>query len=349
MKRIFSSSLYIFVCLNFLSLTGCLSSDEYNVSKYTKTFDRVKTHMYQWSQVHGGIYWINDTNIVLEAYIKGESGSLDRGLYQVNVNDGRAEKIVDIPETGGPLFKYCFDGKVLNVMVKNGEFNQVSQPKNYSVAIRDQGKKKRTNRYSKLRCSFVELPQIERTAYLPLRAEDGLIKNDATNDDGQIRAFLVNDDGKHLKQISDKRLDRGIRAYVPYLDSYVPHLETYFGKTAFKNDCTFITHLYRDSWQLTHEELCIKNWAFGSRLISRLNDAYYLEHHTSKEGEPKHYVFFKDLRIPLGTTSVLGSSVSPDGCIVAYGSGDRGVGKKIPRQELGIFNYCEFFEKELEI
>lgn len=345
MKRIFSGWLYLVVCLVFLSLTGCLSFDKYNVSNYKKTLDHVKTHMFRWSPDIGGIYWVDNSNVLLDAYLENESGSLDRGLYQVNVTDERAEKIVDIPEEGETFFHYCFDGGVLHVMVEKGEFAQVTQPEDYTVAIRVKGKKKRTNRYSKLRCRFVDLPQIERTAYLPLKEEDGLIKNDGTIEDGIVRVFLVNDEGENIKQISDKRLDSrgviGVRSYSPYLDAY-------FGTTAFKNDCTFITHVYRDNWKLEQEELCIEGWVSGSRLVSRLKGGYYVEHYNSQSGEPKHYVFAKDLRIPVGKTKVRGASVSPDGCIVAYGVGDGTFGKKVPKQELEIFNYCEFREKELK-
>ncbi len=53
-----------------------------------RSFDHILTDQYVWSYGQGGIYWVSNEQVVLEARIKNEKGELDWGLFQVDVRDG---------------------------------------------------------------------------------------------------------------------------------------------------------------------------------------------------------------------------------------------------------------------
>jgi len=333
---------YIFLLGCLGGLSGC-SLD--NVpSEYFKTFDHIVTDQYRQTDGQGGIYWVSNDHVVLEAYLKTEQSDLDLGIYQVSVNDGSFIKVVDITDDQPTTYKFCFDGAVLHVMTKRGDFNLVTAPQGYTVLLRQMREHKRSNEYSPIRCQFVDIPREKKARYIPLKSEDGFMKNQAgeTQND-PVKVFLSNDLGDNLKEISS--LPEGSGGVIG-IRRYSPHLNAYFGNSYFENNCTDLSWIYRDDWRLEQKRICLGDWAFGSRVIHGVKGALYVEHITETKNVPKSYVIVDGKEFPIETEMIRGSSVSPDGCKVAYGKGGYS-GKSGLRQQLKLFNYCEYIQKGL--
>tara|TARA_R110001599_G_scaffold330580_2_gene545058 strand:+ start:2267 stop:3301 length:1035 start_codon:yes stop_codon:yes gene_type:complete len=343
--RVIKQHLQLLLLGFLVALFGCSSQSD--LSDYSKTFDNILTDQYIWSYGSGGIYWVSNEQVVLEAHVKNQQGALDKGLYQVDVRDGSYLKVVDVPEDTPITYTYCFDEKVLHVMTARGIFTLVNQPKSYQVEIRELGSKNRNNRYSPLRCDFVDIPQGKRVGYIPIRAEDGFIKNqggDSKTD--AVKVFLSDDLGNNLKELDGQRIDsRGVIG----VRRFLPRMNAYFGSTSFNRGCTNLTWLHRDGWKLEQKELCLKDWEFGSKIVHSLKDALYVEHHTDRKKQPKTYVIYQDKELPLEMEQVRSSSVSPNGCKVAYGIGKYKDGRLGPRQKLKIFDHCEYQQKGLKL
>jgi hypothetical protein len=318
-------------------LSGCSSSD---MTPYLKTFDKILTNQYIEAYSQGGIYWVSNEQVVLEAYIRNDQGVLDRGLYQVDVRDGAYLKVVDIPDKDPTTYKFCFDGSVLHVMTARGIFKKVNSPKEYQVKISELVKKNKRNNYSPLRCGFVDTPKGTRVSYIPLSFDDGFIKNQAgeTKTDS-VRIFLSDDSGSNLKELSGLMLDS--RGFIG-VRKYVPHMDAYFGNTSFNRNCTYLTWLYREDWKLEQKELCLKDWSAGSILVHNIKDALYLEHYTSRSSNT--YVLQGDIEVVIEEGTGRGATASPNGCMVAYGEDNRHGVSKV-RQKLKIFNYCDYQQK----
>lgn len=333
------SRFILLACLGVLS--AC--SNPNNPQSYLKTFDHILTDQYVWSYGRGGIYWVSNNHLVLEAQIKNDLGVLTHGLFEVDVRDGSSIKLVDVPKTGPYPYKYCFDGNVLHVMTSGGSFELVNEPKSYQIKIREQGKKNKENDYSSLRCGFVDLPIEAKARFIPLKSENGFMKNQAgaTKDD-PVKVLLTDEQGTSLKEIAKLPLGEG---GVLGIRHFIPHMNAYFGNSYFDKNCTKLSWLHRDDWRLEQKELCLDEWTFGSRVILQLKDALYVEHHTDTKNEPKSYVIYPEHELPVETEQIRNSTVSPDGCKVAYGIGKYQSGRNGPRQKLKVFNYCEYQQK----
>ena len=324
------------------ALLGCSSQND--PSSYFKTFDHIVTDQYRETYGQGGIYWVSNDHVVLEAYLKTEQSDLDLGIYQVSVNDGSFIKVVDITDDQPTTYKFCFDGAVLHVMTKRGDFNLVTAPQGYKVLLRQMREKNRSNEYSPIRCQFVEIPKEKKTGYAVLKAEDGLMKNKAGETEHEpVKVFLSDDFGQNLVEISERPVGlggvRGVRRYIPYANAY-------FGNSYIKNNCTDLSWIFRDGWRLEQKRICLGDKPFGSRVIHSVKGALYVEHITERKNVPKSYVIIDGKELTIETDMIRGSSVSPDGCKVAYGIGGYS-GKSGLRQQLKLFNYCEYLEKGL--
>jgi hypothetical protein len=333
--------LVFFICLS--ALYSC-SSERAVDSSYFKTFEHIMTNQYIERHGQGGIYWVSNQHVVLEAYIENKEGVLDRGLYQVDVNDGEYIKVVDIPDEAPTTYKFCFDGNVLHVMRKRGEFSETVRPVGYRVDIRKIGEMTRPSSYSALRCNFIEKPT-ENSGYKALRHGDGFLKYQR-DQIGERHVFIADDSGKNLKKLIQQKIVRkGSPVGMFTVKYFIENKDAYFGYSPWsRENCTELWWLYRDGWRYENEQLCLTQWASGSKVVHDLNDALYIEHHSSKKDEPKLYVIYKGNELPIEMDKVRGSSVSPNGCLVAYGADkeDRPV-----RQKLKLFNYCAFQQKEL--
>ena len=234
-------------------------------------------------------------------------------------------------------------------MSSRGEFTKVAETKGYRVDIRALQQLSEHNRYSPIRCGFTEIPVGKGHGFIPLSVADGMIKNQAGATKGdRVRVFRSDDSGNNLQELFGQRLDKrgilGVRRFVPHMNAYFGNSS--FGHSAFSDDCTYLSWLYRDGWRVEQEELCIRDWAFGSRLIHSLKGALYVEHHTDRKRHAKSYIITQGQELPLEQEQIRGSSVSPDGCKIAYGLGRYRNGNRGPRQRLRVFNYCQYQGKE---
>lgn len=331
-----------YMCMLF----GCSSQIE--SKPYLKTFDHILTDQYVWFYGQGGIYWVSNEHVVLEANVKNAQGILDSGLYQVNVRDGSYLKVVDVPEERPFYYTYCFDGSVLTVMTGKGLLNLENKPEHYSVVIRERRKKTKSNSYSSFRCEFVENPTAN-AGYAALRDGDGYLKYERSGQDRR-HVFLADKEGKNLKKLIEQNIVRKGPLGMFSIKYFLEDEGAYFGYSPWnKNNCTELWWLYLANWKYTNQKLCLTDWAFGSRLLHRLSDAFYVEHHTDQKGKPKSYVIYKENELAIEMDNVRGSSVSPNGCLVAFGVGNNAKGKSGVRQKLKLFDYCEYKKKELLI
>lgn len=342
MKMFIQLLLVLFVAC----LSGCsLSGPERNVKAYMKTFDDILTDQYIWSYGRGGIYWVSNEHVVLEAHIKDDSGSIDRGIYQVDVRDGSYLKVVDVPEKGPFHYKYCFDGGALHVVVERGDFKQVNTPKDYQVIVREKRKKaskSKRRRYSPLRCQFVDSP-LDGVGYSALRSEDGFIKFERNGSKRDV--YLVDESGSKIKRLIEQDVERKLSVKGMFEASmFLEVKNSYFGYSSWDvQECTELWWLSRVDWSIDNKQVCLSDRILGgSRLLHDLKTAVYLEHYGGRKG--RSYVLKGDKEILIESGHGRGASVSPNGCLVAYGIDD----DKAPvRQKLKLFNYCEYQKKEL--
>lgn len=343
LRNTYSAFMPIFIRMLLLACIGVLfgCSNPNNPQSYLKTFDHILTDQYIWGYGGGGIYWVSNVQVVLEAHIKNENGELNKGLYQVDVRNGSSIKLVDVPKSGPYPYKYCFDGSVLHVMTNGGAFELINEPKDYKVKIRKSSKLNDHNDYRPLRCRYVDLPPEAKARFIPLKSENGFMKNQAgaTKDD-PVKVLLTDEQGKSLKEIAE--LPPGSPGVIG-IRRFVPHLNAYFGYTSFNKNCSDISWLYREGWKLLQEKLCLKGWPFGSILVHNIKNALYLEHYTTRSSPS--YILLNKQEIMVEDGIGRGAAVSPNGCLIAYGVGDSKRENSGVRQKLKLFNYCEYQQK----
>ena len=226
-------------------------------------------------------------------------------------------------------------------MRSRGTFTQTNPANGYQVEITEKGELNGHNDYSPMRCRYVDLPKEVKARFIPLKSENGFMKNQAgaTKDD-PVKVFLADEHGANLKEIS--QLPPGSSGVIG-IRSFVPHLNAYFGYTSFNKNCSDISWLYREGWKLKQEKLCLKDWPFGSILVHNIKDSLYLEHYTTR-GSPS-YILLKNKEIMVEDGIGRGASVSPNGCLIAYGVGDSKRENSGVRQKLKLFNYCDYQQK----
>lgn len=329
-------------------LSGCSPTGSSNdPSAYLKTFDNIYTNQYIETYGQGGIYWVSNDHVVLEAQIVNEQGSLDRGLYQVDVRDGSYLRVVDINDEGPFNYKFCFDGNVLHVMTKRGEFRQMSKPtQGYGVVVRPMDQNNRARRYNPFRCKSLDVP-LQGRGINALRKGDGFIKY--VIDEGEVSAFLGDETGKIIKKLVQQKVAiRGSPVGLFTVERFVEDKNAYFGYSSWdSSSCTQLWWLHRQGWELESQQFCAGEWAHGSVSLHVLKDALYIENHNRINGEPKSFIINKNIeQIPVDVEDIWGASVSPSGCKVAYGVDDE---TSSAPQKLRLFNYCEFQEKRLKL
>ncbi len=87
------------IILAFLS--GCNKDDEVE-EKYFKTFSHVETEQFHTSYGRGGIYWLSDSEVLLNAQVDFD-GKKQRGIFRVGLN-GESTKLLDTYGSGGIIF-----------------------------------------------------------------------------------------------------------------------------------------------------------------------------------------------------------------------------------------------------
>jgi hypothetical protein len=332
----------IFSSVALVALVVVLSacSNPNNPQSYLKTFDHILTDQYVWGYGGGGIYWVSNEHVLLEAKIRDEKGDLDLGIYEVDVRDGSYIKIIEVPDQTQINYTYCFDGKTLHVMRSLGTFTQTNRANGYQVEIRELGTKSNSNLYSPLRCDFVERPAGD-AGYIALRYGDGFIKY--VREEEKRHIFLVDDAGVPLKKLIKQDAKQRISIDGMFeVSSFWQERNAYFGYSTWDSkNCSELWWLYRADWSIDNKKICLdEEIEGGSRLLHSLKDALFLEHYGGRRG--RSYVLnFKGDPLIVEQNHGRGASVSPNGCLVAYGEGDRDKLSGV-RQVLKLFNYCAF-------
>jgi len=341
--RVFSNRFIWAALLLAIFMQGC-SSDKVNEAAYFKTFDHIKTDQFVWSYGHGGIYWVSGNEVVLDAQVKNTQGVFENGLYQVNVDDGSYIRLMERSNH----YKYCFDGDVLFVRTKK-EKQLLHMPENYRIVQETKAEKLKDGMYSPVRCKSLERPT--KDGYRHLFQQDGLLKTDNNGlkymgKDKRFKGHLDPDNKVHLvgenlsvKKILDLKISE---VSTPY---FLTHENAYFGYS-MNGMCGSLWWLYRDTWKVQTKEQCFGSWAqFTSKLLYPTKAGVFVQHYTSKKY--KSYLVTDKKEYTLETTSSIGGSLAPDGCRVAYGSGELS-GKGGRRQILKLFNACQFMEEQEE-
>jgi hypothetical protein len=350
-KRIFFLLLFILIITSQTSCTFKSAED------YITTFEKISFRPIK-SYGSGGIYWISNDLIVLSAYIDTELRDQDHAIYQVDINDGTYLKIVDIPD-GEPLtYTYCFDGETLFVRWSRGTLKVMDAPVNFKLVVQDQESKKESNHYSTLRCKFFERPE-EDSGFSALKKEDGFLKytRKAVGEDKYRQVFLTDNNGNIIKHLIDQKLNQRKRIDLDGRFSVrriAEHDNLYFGNSLFEEQkrfnqknrrydikhCTHLNWLYRDTWETKQKELCFNDWSSASKSIFLLKDGLFIQTHATRSGSPNAYVIHDEQGSIIDSNLVRDTSVSRDGCKVAYGFSERYIlGKPY---KLKIFNFCDF-------
>lgn len=331
-----------------LSLHNYYTSPRYELpdDKFFTAFEHIKTDQFIWTLDlgNGGIYWVGDNEVVLDALINNE-----RGIYQVNVLTGDHIKLVDYPEKP---FRYCFaqDERLLYVSVDmlGQQLSILHQPKNYRITSQVWARKESGLEVSGIRCGFFKLPSgpFRRGASFALHKDDGLLRHVGSDDGRAMGAYIANNLGEKILVLTD---DAEIAQRITGWHFYVPHLDAYFGYS-LGSSCSGVWWLFKQNWELATDVLCFGDWAqLGSRVIRPTKAGFHVElHNNSTPNIPKVYLVTSSQEFPIQLSSARGSSTSPDGCRVAYGSGDYRTrrGDNDLRQHLTIFNACEFIRSK---
>ena len=328
-KRFFIKLLL--VSLSF-GLTGCFKDDGVD-QKYFKTFEHIKTDQFVWNPGLGGIYWVSNDSVVLEALIKNKNGEFEKGIYQVNM-DGTYILLVSL-KSEGP-YSYCFDGKNLYLRNSTGKFDVVNFPKKYGVILLDNINERGKGQLRPIRCRYINKPT-NNSGYIALKEDDGYVKRPyPTEENPNPNVYLSDNRGNNQSLIDDSGIFLLSRAtYLKDRDSY------FFNRN--RGRCSYLTWLERDGWDFDYRKHCFGEWAKSIVIVSP-KDGLYVENYTLTE-KHKTYFVIGDKEYPLETTSSRQAVVAPDGCKIAYGSGNyraRNRGPNDFRQVLKVFNSCAF-------
>ena len=334
--RVFSNRFIWAALLLAILMQGC-SSDKANEAAYFKTFDHIKTDQFVWSYGDGGIYWVSENEVVLDAQVKNKQGIFENGLYQVNVVDGSFIRLVERSIS----YSYCFDGDTL--FIKSADKRKLlRKPEFYSIEQVTKFKKLKNGQNSPLRCRGFEKPKND-GGYLALRTSDGYIKNKyRKSKDDEVHVYLADNNGLEIKELVKHEKDsNGLVGRLLFIQDK----DAYFGYK-MKARCASFWWLYRDGWETKTKKHCFGGWAQNtSKLIYPTRVGMFVQHYTSKKY--KSYLVTDTKEYSLETISSIGGALSPDGCRVAYGSGELS-GKGGRRQILKIFNACQFMEEQGE-
>lgn len=331
-KYMFTNFLFILTWLMFMQ--GC-SSPEEPEPHYFKSFSHIKTNQYQWDYGQGGIYWVSDTAVVLDAVVNNNQGTPERGIYQVSTVDGSYVQLVSVGFN--ELYEYCYNGEILFIRNETGSFRIVAEPVRYKLKTELRKYFVDGHIYSAIRCKFVEKHALGGT--IPLKNEDGVIQNvyDALDKD-KVLIKLVNHGENESKVLATRSSNDGGISGMPYFNQ---SSDSYFGAYT-QNGCSQIWWLHRQDWHLESESLCFANWSkSNSNIVHATKVGLFVENHKIEDAASYLISPKKEYRL---NGAVRGSSLSTDGCTIAYGAGAINFGKKRFSQTLKIFNACQFID-----
>lgn len=331
-------TLIITVWISFF-LSGCTGPDAAD-PKYFKTFEHIKTDQFITEYGLDSVSWVSNDAVVLKAKVFNEYGDLESGIYQVNMG-GTYIRLINNENIG--RHQYCFDGVDLYIRTEKGNVELLARPKGYRVIIEPMEKKKRTNKYSPIRCNFADRPA-GKGGYIPLKKNDGFIRNiKNTESEYGFSSLLINSDGQAILEldVGGKQIVSEPR-YLGYSDEY------FFKKTnLIDRGCATFWWLKRRDWHVRSKELCFDEWIEStSKIANSTKVGLFVEQHTRRY--PSAYLITETSRYPIESTAIRRAAVSPNGCMVAYGFGDYTT--KPYTQVLKVFDACQFMkDKQIEI
>jgi len=333
--------LRLVIVLSFASLLfSCSLSDK---SNFFSSFEHIKTDQFNWSYGQGGIYWVSNNQVVLDAQVKNKQGIPERGLYQVNVNDGTYIKLVEIGDK--EQYKYCFAENTLYIKAKNRR-DALHNPEFYSIEQQTVFKKLKNGLNAPLRCKSVDKPKND-GGYLALKEEDGFIKNKyITSKEDEGHVYLTNNKGDVIKELIT--LPPGSKGILGR-PRFLPYRDAYFGYSMkrYRQDCFDVWWLPRKTWKIDIQDVCLGSWYNnGSNIISPIRVGLFVENYSTRK--PSSHVIVGSKEYKFENTNIRGASVSPKGCQVAYGYGNyrpRNGGGDY-RQHLKVFNACKYIESK---
>jgi hypothetical protein len=329
-KYMFTNFLFILTWLMFMQ--GC-SSPEEPEPHYFKSFPHIKTNQYQWDYGQGGIYWVSDTAVVLDAVVENKKGEPERGLYQVNTVDGSYELLVtvDINEQ----YSYCFSEKTLYVRASRS-IPISSQPDGYEIQVQTDFEENRENAvYSPIRCKSVVVPSDG--AYLVLREGDGALKIDRLTGGTEKRIAHVDHNWHELKRLDVDVSQIAIPIFIYHLDAYVS-----YRVFPLRQDCFFLSILFRNTWSIKIKNVCLGEWYNkGSNILLMTKAGVFVENHGLKSAASFLITNKQELKID---AAIRGSAISPEGCELAYGAGLPAYGKSRFSQSLQVLDVCKLIQ-----
>lgn len=330
---------YLMVVISAAWLAGCFG-DEGVDQKYFKTFEHIKTDQFVWMYGRGGIYWVSDNAVVLDALVKNTEGVAERGIYQVNM-DGSYLRLVEKTKKGP--FDYCFDGKTLFIRGGEGQFNVLNPPKDYKLFLQAKAEIQKGGPYAPVRCQYMKPPRSD-AGYVALKEEDGFLKNNyRTDKNPKPNTYLSDNEGmeKIVLDVGEIKIFSYAR-YLPDRDSY------FFYRN--RGNCSYVGWVARDNWRVRTKKHCFGSWAvYNSKIVLSTRVGFFIEHHTDYMN--KAYLVTDEKEYPIETISAIGTALAPDGCRVAYGSGNyraRNRGPNDYRQVLKVFDSCKFMKDQGE-
>ena len=311
-------------------------------------FEHIRVDQFSWSARtgHGGIYWVSQDELVLEAEIER-----DRGLFLLDVSTGKARKLVDRPL--GKSFRYCFSESTLYVSVGPSyeTLRVLYQPTNFNIVSRQWSLP--VGAYvSGLRCDAYKRPASRPNSRVyALSSSDGLLNIGPLGDDTRDSIFLTDNEGNFVRMLSK---DPDMIDSIKVNADYYPFFDGYISSFTLRQPCrgVAIWTLQRASWQLGAKSYCLGEWAQGaSTVIQATKVGLMAEQHSSgRSKSAKYYLVTESEQLAIDMTGGRGLSTAPDGCQLAYGSGEyrrRKSGEY--RQYLKLFRVCDYLESKQNI
>lgn len=326
------TSIYTMLMFLLLSLGGCSSSTDEN---YYQVFDKIKTDQFIRSYGFGGIYWVSNDAVILDGVVDNASGEPEHGVYLVTM-DGVYTRLVEVLDYPG--WTYCYSEGVVYLKNDTASFNVLVEPAGIEIKKKIRMFKPKNSSYSPIRCQFAKIPG-NTGGYIALSNQDGFIRNTYWSEGEKLQNAYIVDENDNIVAAVDVKAGSFFGS-----PRYLEDRDAYFGYRKRQN-CVSLWWLYRDSWNTTTEKRCFGGWASaGSISLLSTKVGLFISDHSMKGY--KTYLFAGDKEFKLERVSARREALSPDGCRVAYASGEIGYGKNRFSQILKIFDACKFIEDQ---
>jgi hypothetical protein len=160
-------------------------------------------------------------------------------------------------------------------------------------------------------------------------------------------ASLIDQQGRYVKTLStDIDLIKDVRGRPAYHEFF----DGYFGYSYITEPCRGISAwwLERKKWKIRSENFCLGKWSLsGSTVVVPTEAGLIAEQHGKSKGRPwaMYYLLTNKQHLPVDMVGGRGVSTAPDGCRVAYGSGELEMNWNSENtQYLKIFDACAYID-----